>query len=155
MKSVTVAVPDSVSNVVSRTFVRSTYAWSVSNVPVGVMANRPPRSGSRRRAKTLGESTYGRQHQSIEPSRFTSAHVSRFPMTPYSRRGVNASSIFLTGDADTESNPALHAVRPGRVGPCRAVVAVPIPDEFGLRRRTTRRVRVTSRAASSNRSRRR
>jgi hypothetical protein len=40
-----------------------------------------PRAGSRSAAKTLGPEKCGRQSQSIEPSRETSAAVRQSPMT--------------------------------------------------------------------------
>jgi hypothetical protein len=48
----------------------------------GVTAKRPARPASRIAPKTLGESSSGRQHQSMEPSRPTRATVRRLPMAP-------------------------------------------------------------------------
>src|SRR3954454_18913172 len=49
---------------------------------VGRYMKRPPLPSSRMAAKTLGESKFGRQSQSTEPSMPTSAAVRRLPMTP-------------------------------------------------------------------------
>jgi hypothetical protein len=43
---------------------------------------RAPLLGVEQRSGALGDWTYGRQHQSIDPSRETSAQVSRFQITP-------------------------------------------------------------------------
>ncbi len=47
-----------------------------------VIENRPPLPWSSNAAKTLGESKYGKQSQSIEPRTLTSAAVRMLPMTP-------------------------------------------------------------------------
>jgi hypothetical protein len=47
----------------------------------GASVKLPPRAGSSRAAKTLGESRSGRQSQSMAPSRATSATVRPSPMT--------------------------------------------------------------------------
>jgi hypothetical protein len=79
--SVTRTVPEAVRNVVSRTFVPSTYCCSASNGSPGASSNAPPRSASSSRANVVGESTFGRQSQSIAPSRATRAHVRPSPIT--------------------------------------------------------------------------
>jgi hypothetical protein len=45
------------------------------------MANRPPRAGSSSAAKALGPEKCGRQSQSIDPARETSAAVLQSPMS--------------------------------------------------------------------------
>jgi hypothetical protein len=72
--------PEAVRNVVSSTFERSWYRRSTSNGSVGATTKQPPRRASTIRAKTDGESTFGRQSQSIEPSFATSADVRPSPM---------------------------------------------------------------------------
>jgi hypothetical protein len=78
--SVTRAAPDAVRNVVTSTFDASSYRRCAWNGSVGLSRIEPPRSGSRSRAQTEGESTSGRQSQSIEPSSATSAVVRPSPI---------------------------------------------------------------------------
>ena len=78
--SVTRTAPDAVRNVVTSTFDPSSYCRVASNGPVGSSRIEPPRSGSRIRAQTEGESTSGRHSQSIEPSSATKATVRPSPI---------------------------------------------------------------------------
>jgi hypothetical protein len=78
--SVTRTAPEAVVKVVSRTFVPSSYRRSASNGSSGQSSKTPPRSASRSRPKTDGESTFGRQSQSIEPSSATRAAVRPSPI---------------------------------------------------------------------------
>ena len=53
----------------------------------GRSSNLPPRSASKTAANTLGESRFGRQSQSTDPSRATSATVRPSPIAAYSPMG--------------------------------------------------------------------
>jgi hypothetical protein len=46
------------------------------------MENRPPFASSSSAPKTLGESKWGKQYQSMEPAALTSATVRMLPMIP-------------------------------------------------------------------------
>ena len=83
MQSYTSATPSGVTKRVIRTFVSGTYIWRVAASPVAPILKRPPLRSSRIAANSDGESKRGRQSQSIEPFRPTSAAVCRSPMTPY------------------------------------------------------------------------
>jgi hypothetical protein len=74
--------PPAVVNVVSRTFVPGRYRRFDSKGSSGARAKRPPRSASSSDANTLPESRSGRQSQSTEPSRATSATVRPSPIAP-------------------------------------------------------------------------
>ncbi len=50
--------------------------------------NDPPLSASSTAANTAGESKFGKQSQSMEPSVATSATECRSPMTPYEEMGL-------------------------------------------------------------------
>ena len=80
MASVTRTTPSAVVKVVSSTFVSGVYRRVTWNGPSGASVKAPPRSGSSNAAKVLGESRSGRQSQSIEPSRATSATVRPSPI---------------------------------------------------------------------------
>jgi hypothetical protein len=79
--SVTRTVPDSVRNVVVRTFEPSSYARSQEKASTGHSSKQPPRRLSRIAPSTEGEFTSGRQSQSIEPSAATSAPVRPSPIS--------------------------------------------------------------------------
>jgi hypothetical protein len=75
-------MPAVVWNVVSSRFVSGRYRRDDSNGTEGCRTNAPPRSASSSAPNTLGESRFGRQSQSIEPSRATSAAVRPSPIRP-------------------------------------------------------------------------
>jgi hypothetical protein len=79
--SVTRTRPVTVVNVVSRTLVSGRYRRWACAASSGPRSQVPPRSASRTRAKTLGESRFERHHQSTDPSLDTSAAVRPSPMT--------------------------------------------------------------------------
>ena len=81
MQSVTETLAESVSNVVSRVSVLPRYrrAACTTGWP-GAMIHRPCSASPRRAAKQAALSNLGRQSQSIDPSRPTSATVSQLPM---------------------------------------------------------------------------
>ena len=81
-ESITRTVPPSVLNVVSSTLVRGTYRRVTSYGTVGSRVKQPPPSGSSTAANTGGESIAGAAHQSMAPSRATSATDSPSPITP-------------------------------------------------------------------------
>ncbi len=82
MKSITRTVPVGVSHSVSRTRLSPWYRrLSQSSAPSGASRQWPCSSSPSRAAKQLGESNRGRQSQSTEPSRPTSAAVCRSPMS--------------------------------------------------------------------------
>ena len=64
-------------------------------VAQAALAERPFRSLPSRAAKHAGESKRGRQSQSIDPRRLTSAAVPRSPSTAYSSMGVGLSSRLM------------------------------------------------------------
>ncbi len=83
MKSQTSPTPSMPRNRVSRTLVSGMYICLLRDAPFAAeSAKRPPRSSSRMAANTLGESKFGRQHQSMDPSIPTSATECMSPMTP-------------------------------------------------------------------------
>ena len=59
---------------------------------VGSRANRPPQAGSRIAANTGGESIAGAAHQSMQPSRETSATDSPSPISAYDSIAANSSA---------------------------------------------------------------
>src|SRR3954468_11005603 len=81
--------PVGVVNVVSITSEPATYRRSTVYSPAGRIDQCPP-SGSRMRAKIASESYRGRQSQSIDPSRLTSAAELQSASNPYSPIGVKA-----------------------------------------------------------------
>jgi hypothetical protein len=82
MQSTTRTTPASVVNVVSRTSVPSRYwRWTLRGEAAGASFQRPWSRTPSRRAKHAGESKQGRQSQSIEPVRETSAALSVSPMS--------------------------------------------------------------------------
>src|SRR3954464_16081757 len=85
MKSTTSPTPSSERKRVMRIAVSGRYICCVVyDVPIGLMLQWPPRSGSSRAPNTDGESNLGEQNQSIEPSVVTSAAVRRSPISPWS-----------------------------------------------------------------------
>ncbi len=83
MKSVTVsATRRRSSKNVASTFVPVTYCWWETYRSSGTTWWNPPEERSSSRAKTLGLSNRGRQAQSIDPWRETSAPVCSFPIRP-------------------------------------------------------------------------
>ncbi len=81
MTSTTMTEPVSVVYVVSRTAVSPTYLRLEVYSPSGPISQRPLPGSPRRAAKQAGESNRGRQSQSTEPSRPTSAAVAVSPMS--------------------------------------------------------------------------
>jgi hypothetical protein len=83
MKSIRRTAPSSVSKVVSRTSVSGRYRRSTRRgSPEGAITQRPCSGPPRMAAKQAGESNRGRQSQSTEPSRETSAAVWRLLRSP-------------------------------------------------------------------------
>ena len=83
MKSITRAEPSVVSKSVSSTSVPARYRRSVRvTSPAGAICQRPWLSSPSRAAKHAPESNRGRQSQSIDPLRPTSAAVRMSPMSP-------------------------------------------------------------------------
>ena len=75
-KSVSTSTPPpAVRKVVSRMFVSGRYRRETSYSSRGAIRKKPPLPQSRMRAKTGRASKRWKQHQSIEPSRDTSAAV--------------------------------------------------------------------------------
>ena len=72
-KSVSRTMPEPDSNVVASTRLSPMYSRRLVRCSRGRIAKWPPRPRSSSRAKQLSESKRGKQHQSIEPSRETSA----------------------------------------------------------------------------------
>jgi hypothetical protein len=83
---VSTAVPCAVVKVVSSTRVSSTYRRLTWNSPAGRIVKCPP-AGSRRRQNTDGPSKRGKQSQSTEPSRLTSAAERQSESSAYSPIG--------------------------------------------------------------------
>ena len=76
MKSIARTVPSSVSKTVSRTSVSCRYRRVVRRIgTAGASSQRPCSGVPSSDAKHAPESKRGKQHQSIEPSRLTSADV--------------------------------------------------------------------------------
>jgi hypothetical protein len=82
MKSITRTLPVAVVCVVSRTNVSPQYvrAGAVA-APAGASSQRPLAASPRSAVKTASESKRGRQSQSIDPLRPTSAAVPRSPIS--------------------------------------------------------------------------
>jgi hypothetical protein len=83
MKSMSVAAPSFVSNLVSRISVLSRY-FHVTRAEgsVGAIKNRPLSGVPSKAAKHAAKSKLGGQNQSTEPDFDTSAAVSQLPMRP-------------------------------------------------------------------------
>src|ERR1017187_7762991 len=85
MRSVTSALPSTLSQRVTRTLVAGKYICILRALPsLGLSENSPPFSGSSKAAKTVGLSSEGQHIKSIVPSKATSAAVLRLPMMPWS-----------------------------------------------------------------------
>src|SRR5215469_12223167 len=82
-KSMTSAVALSERKRVIRTLLSASYICLLRTPPIsGRIEKDPPRVGSSKAAKTVGESNSGKQKKSIEESIPTKATVHRFPMMP-------------------------------------------------------------------------
>src|SRR6185437_12481150 len=87
MKSQSSSVPVLSWKAVTSTLVAGRYLCSLVWVPAGTIWNRPPRDPSRIAANVDGDGNSGRQHQSIDPLRPTSAAVRMSPITAYAEIG--------------------------------------------------------------------
>ena len=110
MQSMTATVPEAVSNSVSSTSVSPRYRRrTLADSPAGANRQRPCSGVPSSAARHAAESNFGRQSQSIEPSRPTSAAVWQSPMRAYSsrRRAI----------VDPRQVPRLGPGTHGEVGP--------------------------------------